>query len=73
MITKLDVPVPANRDEPQDCYDLHKQGLMYRAQLKYVIHFAANCLTFWHIAMTLLYLLIGSIDQSLLTGKRKKN
>jgi hypothetical protein len=29
--TELDVPVPANRDEPQNCYDLHKQGLMYRA------------------------------------------
>ncbi|CAF0946181.1 unnamed protein product [Didymodactylos carnosus] len=43
MVTELDIAIPMNGNHPRDLNDLHKQGLLYRALLKYVLHFSPRC------------------------------
>lgn len=43
MVTELDVAIPMNAGSPRDPNDEQKQGLLYRALLKYVQHFSPKC------------------------------
>ena len=43
MVTELDVAIPMNAGSPRDPSDEKKQGLLYRALLKYVQHFSPKC------------------------------
>jgi endo-1,4-beta-xylanase len=43
MVTELDVALPMNGDHPQDPADLQRQALVYRALVKYALHFSPRC------------------------------
>ncbi|CAF0987580.1 unnamed protein product [Adineta steineri] len=43
MVTELDVAIPINAGNPRDPNDLERQGRLYRALLKYALHFSPRC------------------------------
>jgi endo-1,4-beta-xylanase len=43
MVTELDIAIPMNGESPRNPNDIKKQGLLYRALLKYVLHFSPKC------------------------------
>jgi GH35 family endo-1,4-beta-xylanase len=43
MVTELDVAIPMDQDEPRDPSDLYRQAQVYRAVVKYAIHFGRRC------------------------------